>query len=47
MKIKLYDNERFYSIIIEANTFKEIKAICSERVKLSSWSRGLSELLEK
>lgn len=47
MKIKLHNNDSTDSVIYEGETIEDIMLQAKERLKLFSWSKDWSEIIEK
>ena len=47
MKIRIHNNEDTDYCDYEADTIEEIKEMCKDRILLTTWNKGWSEVLEK
>jgi len=47
MKIKLHNNDSTDEVVYEGETVEDIRAQCKERIKLPTWDKGWSEVIEK
>ena len=46
MKIKLHNNDNTDEIVYEG-TLEEIREVAKERIKLPTWDKGWSEVIEE
>ena len=47
MTIRIYNDNGTDYADYEADTLEEIKSMCKERINLSGWTNGHSEVLEE
>ena len=47
MILKLHNNDSTDEAIYEADTIEEIRELAKNRIKLSTWSKGWSEVIKK
>ena len=47
MIIRIYNDDASDFCDYEADTVKEIKELCKERIKLPTWKNGHSEIIEE
>ena len=47
MIIRIYNNDSSDYVDYEADTIEEIREMCKERIQLSTWCNGHSEIIEE